>query len=252
MNYKSYPPELWTAVETAVDKALALDSSPVAAFDADGTLWDTDLGETFFRHKIERKLVPLPDDPWNYYVELKKKNGDPREAYLWLAQILNSVPLERVKEWAEDAVIANHPLAIFPDQKKLIELLLGKGVRVYIVTASVKWAVEPGARLLGLTDENVIGIETSVEDTLVTDRQKGIITYRQGKADAILEVTGGKRPFLCAGNTMGDFELLQLSSDVKLAVSAAARDDKLFKTEDELQKKARSLGWLTHRFIEGE
>lgn len=252
MNYKSYPPELWTAVETAIDRAKSLDPSPVAAFDADGTLWDTDLGETFFRHKIERKLVPLPDDAWNYYVQLKKKNDDPREAYLWLAQIMKSVPVDRVREWAEDAIIANHPLAIFPDQKKLIELLLSKGVRVRIVTASVKWAVEPGARLLGLTNDDVIGIETHVEKLLVTDRQKGIITYRQGKADAVLEATGGKKPFLCSGNTMGDFELLQLSTDIKLAVSAASRDDKLFKTEDELQKKAKAQGWWAHRFIEGE
>lgn len=251
MKYKQYPPELWTAVETAIEKAIALDPHPVAAFDADGTLWDTDLGEAFFRHKIDRRLVPLPDDAWNYYVQLKEKDGDPREAYLWLAQIMKDVPLKTVREWAEDAVIANHPLAVFPEQKKLVELLLSKGVRVRIVTASVKWAVEPGARLLGLTDDDVIGIETFVENGIITEMRKGLITYRQGKAEAVLAATGGKAPFLCSGNTMGDLELLEAATDVRLAVSAAARDDVLFKTENELQKTARARGWFAHRFIEG-
>src|SRR5688572_24129583 len=143
MKYKQYSPELWRAVETAIDKALAQDHAPVAAFDADGTLWDIDLGEAFFMYKIDRRLVPLPEDPWDYYVQLKKRNDDPREAYLWLAQILNKLPFEKVQKWAMEAVQAAHPLPIFPDQKKLIELLRSRGVRVVIVTASVKWAVEP-------------------------------------------------------------------------------------------------------------
>ena len=29
-----------------------------AAFNADGTLWDTDLGEALFNHQIKYKLVP--------------------------------------------------------------------------------------------------------------------------------------------------------------------------------------------------
>ena len=48
---------------------------------------------------------------------------------------------------------------------------------------------------------------------------------------------------------MGDFELLSSATHIQLAVSAASRDDKLFKTEHELQEKAKSLGWLSHRFI---
>lgn len=250
MKYKSYSPEVWKRLEAAVDKAFkAGNGTPVAAFDADGTLWDTDLGEAFFHYKIDRKLVPLPQDPWNYYVELKKKNGDPREAYLWLAQILNGTPLAKVREWARAAVEENKPTPVFPEQKKLIEFLLERGVDVFIVTASIRWAVEAGAPLLGLTSDHVIGIETAVENDVVTDRAHGIITHRQGKPEALLKRTGGRRPFLAAGNTMGDLELIESSTDIKLAVSAAARDDRLFKTENELQQLAMSRGWIAHRFV---
>lgn len=250
MKYKPYSPETWSRLESAVDAALKSESKPVAAFDADGTLWDTDLGEAFFHYKIDRRLVPLPENPWNYYVELKKKNGDPREAYLWLAQILNGVSLEQARAWAREAVVANKPTPVFPEQKKLIELLLSKGVEVFIVTASIRWAVEAGADLVGLTPDNVIGIETEISDDKITDRAKGIITHREGKAQALLARTGGRRPFLACGNTMGDLELIESATEIRMAVSAASRDDRLFRTEDELQKLARERGWIAHRFIQ--
>ncbi|HRO68145.1 MAG TPA: haloacid dehalogenase, partial [Pseudobdellovibrionaceae bacterium] len=101
------------------------------------------------------------------------------------------------------------------------------------------------------TSDDVIGIETAVQDGTVTDQAHGIVTHREGKTEALLHATGGRRPFFCAGNTMGDLELLECSTDLKLAVSAASRDDRLFKTEDELQKLAEERGWLHHRFIVG-
>lgn len=252
MKYKLYPSEIWSHIHASIDKALLQNPRPIAAFDADGTLWDTDLGESFFRYKIDRNLVELPEDPWNHYFELKKKHGDPRTAYLWLAQILKGQKIDQVQTWAQESVKALAPVPVFEEQKKLIETFKSRGVQVYIVTASIKWAVEAGAALVGLTPDDVIGIETDVQDGVVTDRPQGIITHREGKAEALLHATGGKKPFFCSGNTMGDLELLECSTDLKLAVSAASRDDRIFRTEDDLQKLAMERGWLHHRFIVSE
>ncbi len=141
------------------------------------------------------------------------------------------------------------PLRCFFEKKRLIELFLSKGVKVYVITASVKWAVEPGAAMLGLQYEDVLGVETAQINGVITDKQKGIVTYKQGKVDALLERTGGKKPFFACGNTMGDFQLLQSATHLSLAVSAASRDDKLFKTETELAQHAQANNWLSHRFI---
>ena len=252
MKYKSYPTEIWSHIHTSIDKALLQNPRPIAAFDADGTLWDTDLGESFFQYQIDQKLVELPPDPWAHYRELKKKNGDPRSAYLWLAQILKGQPLERVRDWASASVTAIQPVPVFSEQKKLIELFQSRGIQVYIVTASIQWAVEAGAALVGLTPKDVIGIRTEIQNGLVTDISEGVITHREGKAEALLRATGGQRPFFCSGNTMGDLELLECSQDLKLAVSASSQDDKLFKTENELQEEARRRGWFAHRFIQSE
>ena len=250
MNYKQYSPQLWNAIEEAIDAELKSNPHPVAAFDADGTLWDMDLGENFFQHQIDHKLVPLPESPFDHYVDLKLKNNDPREAYVWLAAINKGVPLAQVQQWCHEAVKEAEPIPVFSEQQKLIQLLQKKGVEVYVVTASVKWAVEPGAeRFYQIPNKYVLGIETHINEGFVTERSAGIVTYRQGKVDALLEATKGRKPFLCSGNTMGDFELLKSATRVALAVSAANQDDKLYKTEKELQENAAELGWLSHRFI---
>ena len=248
MKYKDYSPDIWKRIHTTLEEVLKVDSHPVAAFDADGTLWDTDLGENFFQHQIKHKLVKLPSEPWEHYQKMKAEN--PQKAYLWLAQICEGQTLGQVHSWAKEALRTLHPVPVFSEQRKLIDLFLSKGVQIYIITASVKWSVEPGAEMLGLPYESVIGVETSVENNVITDEQKGIITYKQGKVDALLEKTGGKKPFFASGNTMGDFQLLQVATNLRLAVSAASESDKkLYNTEVELHQHAVSNAWLSHRFI---
>lgn len=247
MKYKDYSTEVWNRINTTLDQVLKLDPSPVAAFDADGTLWDIDLGETFFHYQIDNKLVQLPPSPWQLYLDMKAEN--PQKAYLWLAQICEGNSLTQVHDWAHQAVKAQNPLPIFSEQRKVIDLFRSRGVQVFIVTASVKWAVEPGAELLGLTKESVIGVETHFSNNSITNQQKGLITYRQGKVDALLERTHGKKPFFASGNTMGDYQLMESATHLSLAVSAASRDDKLFKTERELQEQAEKHNWLSHRFV---
>lgn len=247
MKYKAYSKEIWDRINTALDYALAKDAEPVAAFDADGTLWDTDLGEAFFHYQIDNKLVDLPADPWNHYQELKKQ--DPTVAYLWLAQINKGQKIEVVQQWAAAAMKDISPVPVFDEQRKIIELFKSKGVQVYIITASVKWAVEPGAQLMGLSADSVIGVETEIENSLITDKQKGVITYQMGKVEALLERTNSKKPFFASGNTMGDFQMLNTSTSLAMAVSAANQDDRLFRTENDLLKIAEQKAWLHHRFI---
>jgi len=249
MKYKDYSSQVWDQINQTIEQAVKEQKKPVAAFDADGTLWDTDLGENFFQYQIDRKLVDLPADPWQHYQDMKKINNDPRQAYLWLAQICRGQQIQTIREWAAQAVKTLNPLPIFEAQQKLVEKLHQAGVDVYVVTASIKWAVEPGAALLGIPQEKVIGVQTKIENGIVTEHQDGIITYRPGKVEALLQHTQGQYPFFASGNSTGDDNLLASATHLALAVSAAAREDALFKSEDELQKKATAHGWLQHRFV---
>jgi phosphoserine phosphatase len=214
----------------------------VAAFDADGTLWDIDMGETFFDYVIKHRLVPLPEDPWKHYFGMQEEVSK-EAAYLWLAQIFNGVPLKQVRQWAKESVAAAQPVPVFEMQKKIIRHLQTLGVDVYIVTASIKWAVEPAAELVGLTPDQVLGIETEVTDGVVGMKQKGILTYREGKALKIVEASG-LTPYFCSGNTEGDLELLQSASAVRFVMSNTALKHPNFETEQTLLDHARQEGWF--------
>lgn len=249
MNFKEYLPELWTELTTKLDQAIKATPGPhFAAFDADGTLWSHDVGESFFKYQISNCPLNLPPNPWHHY-RAWKESGDPRPAYLWLAQINAGFELSEVRKWAEDFIASTEPLPIFLSQKRLVDWLHNRGVQVYVVTASVKWSVEPAAKRLGISYDNVLGVETEVDEGLITTSQKGTITYKAGKLEKLLQATGGVAPLLCSGNSLGDWDLLKGAQLIKIAVRSTLPQDELYSAEQELYKKALAENWYTHSFV---
>ena len=207
-----FPQEKIEAIKNEIDSALSAGANPIAAFDADGTLWSHDAGEGFLEYQVENKLVDVPPDPWAHYFNMKK-DISPEAAYLWLAQINAGRPLEEVRGWSKDCTGDLNKLPTFEAQKQIIDYLHSKGVEVYVVTASIKWAVEPGAAFYGIDYDHVVGITTKINDQgIVTEEQDGPITYREGKVTGLLEKTGGKHPFFASGNSEGDLPLLESST----------------------------------------
>jgi phosphoserine phosphatase len=230
-------------IKESIDIALHSGATPVAAFDADGTLWDMDMGENFFDYQVQRKLLPdLPPDPWGAYRLLHDQNTP--AAFLWLAQINKGLPLEQVREWAQKAFDHIGHVPVFPHMREIIQHLQRAHVKIFIVTASIKWSVEPGARFLGIPAENVVGVATAVSNGLVTDRLSGVVTWREGKVQGLLDVSGGKKPFLSAGNTMGDLALLQSATHHRVVNCAVDKDHVNFETEQRLVAHAREHSWF--------
>jgi phosphoserine phosphatase len=244
--------ELWNQLASKIERALEQHQGPrIAAFDADGTLWDHDAGETFFDWEIHHAgLGNLPADPWKHYHDLKKP--DPRIAYVWLAQINAGHSLAQVRKWAAQCFAQSFkdcgPWPVFKSQKRLIDFLIGKNFEIFIVTASVKWAVEPLAHLVGVNDAHVLGVETEIENGLVGLNAKMPITWREGKAEGLLKATGGIKPILACGNTYGDTHLLECASHIQLALKTQNRPGGLFEEERKLAVEAEGRGWLRHEF----
>ncbi len=243
-----FSPELWSQIETVLRQRAAQGGRLIAAFDADGTLWDADAGETFFDYQIRKCDLPALQgiDAWARYRDLKKP--DPRVGYVWLAQISAGFSLAQVRAWASACFSELAPWPVFESQRRLITLLRSLGYEVFVVTASIKWAVEPVAALLGIDHDHVIGIETEVRDGVVTDIVKPPITWRDGKPEGLLAKTGGVRPVLCAGNTYGDIALLQAATHVRLALSTQDSPGGLFDEETRLFEHASSEKWHIHPF----
>ena len=250
MEKNKFSDHLVKSLQDQVLQAMSENSGPYyAAFDADGTLWDSDLGEQFFQYQIDECGLPAlcSIDPWEFYISTKKQ--DPVKAYLWLAQISQGQPLKQVRAWAK-ASIEKSGARVFESQKNMISWLQSQGVEVFIVTASIQWAVEPAGKLAGIPFSNVLGIQTHINsEGLVTDKQAGPITWREGKAKAILDRTNGVRPIFCAGNTHGDTSLIETSVGVKLCIQTQVEQNSLFEEELKLFKHAKANNWLIHHFF---
>ena len=234
-------------IQEKINEARHLSSQKIsAAFDADGTLWNTDIGEYFFEFQITNNLLKnLPDHPLKTYSEKKSINA--REGLAWLAQINSGHPLEEVRQWAQDAANQFIDIPVFKPQQELIQWLHSENIPVYVVTASCKWAVEPFAeKYFNIPKENVFGIETEITNGRVTEEVLNPITWREGKAEKF-QKEFGTSPTFASGNTMGD-EALLASANVALAVRANPKDHPLFNTEEELFQIAQNKDWLTYSF----
>lgn len=241
-------------IEACIARTVSSGRPRIAVFDADGTLWDDDAGEAFFRWQIENCAFEGRErDPWNHYHEWKKR--DPHGAYGWLAQISAGTRLDEVHAWAEMCFRseANQPWPLFQSMHQFIARLQQAGFEIYIVTASVKWAVEPLAmHLLGIARDHVLGVETEVVNGVVTSTVRQPVTYRQGKADALLRATQGLKPVIAAGNTLGDVAILEASIDFKLMIQSQSalvpKLPELLTAEKKLRDYGRPLGWRLHAF----
>ncbi|HPI41066.1 MAG TPA: haloacid dehalogenase-like hydrolase [Pseudobdellovibrionaceae bacterium] len=250
MKQTNYDSQFFKDLSHTISELKKQNITPLAAFDADGTLWSIDIGESFFNFLIQKKRVELPTNPWEHYLELKKKNNDPQEAYLWLAQICKNQPIETVRSWSQEALEQYGPPGdwIYPEQLKLIQFLQSHHIPIYIVSASITWAIEPGAALFRVPKENVLAVETIVEKGLITDFQNGPITYQKGKVEKLLLATQNKHPFLASGNTLGDQHLLESASHYKIAIQGAAPASKMYPAEEKLQHLAQQQGWIRMHF----
>ncbi len=250
MKHNPYPPELTQAVRQYIEetKKNFPQNRLIAAFDADGTLWPVDISENFFHYQIKNNLIQnLPQHPWDFYLDLKEHN--PISAYYWLAQICQGALLDQVRQWADEAIKQDPAFTVFKPQAELIKMLISYDVEVFIVTASVKWAVEAAASYLKINHSNVLGIETLItNDQKITIHPKTPPTYKSGKLNALLTHTESIKPFLCCGNTLGDYELLEGATQFKIAVQSAPPSDPLYQAEQSLFAIASEKKWITHIF----
>ncbi len=251
MEKNHFSEKFFDEIKRTVEETMKKSEGPYyAAFDADGTLWDSDLGEQFFQYQIDHcDLEPLKKvNPWEYYETTKKT--DPVAAYLWLAQINAGHSLEQVRAWSK-ACIEKNGARVFESQKKLIAWLQSMGVETLIVTASIQWAVEPAGELAGISYENVMGIQTATDENgIVTEEQFGPITWREGKAKALLSRTDGVKPVLCAGNTYGDIALLEASKGARICSQTQTEKNGLEWEESKLLEHAKKHNWPVHHFFD--
>lgn len=235
-------------IQKKIDQALLNAKNPTAVFDADGTLWDHDVGSGFFKYQIANQLLGSLDkksleEHSAQYFDLTTRH----KALLRLAQINKGVRLSTLRGWIKDYLKSISPIAFIPEQIELIKYLQSKNIEIFVVTASLKWLIEEATSSLGIAIKNCIGVSTKIQDGVVTDIQSGEITWGDEKLTEFLKHTNGVKPLLSSGNSMGDLALLKNASCVSLAISKAIQCNDLdehYSSEKELLAIAIKKNWF--------
>lgn len=235
-------------IQKKIDNALLDAKNPTAVFDADGTLWNNDVGFGFFNYQINNQLLAnLNKDSFRKHESQYNNLNTRHKALLWLAQINKGVKLSTLRSWIKDYIKSISPMAFIPEQMQLIKYLQKKHIKIFVVTASLKWIIEEATRDLGIPMENCIGVCTKIQNKVVTDIQSGEITWGDKKLIEFLKHSNGVNPLLASGNSMGDLSLLENASCVSLAVSKSNKCDELdehYAAEKQLLDIALKKDWF--------
>lgn len=235
-------------IKKKIDTALEETNTAIAVFDADGTLWNVDVGVGFFHYQIDNNLLPQItkeslSQHQSQYEDLKTRH----KALLWLAQINKGVEFLKFKTWAKDFAKHISPIPFIPEQVELIKYLQSKNVKIFVVTASLKWVAEEAVASLGIPPEQCIGVHTEVHNGVITDIQSGEVTWGDKKLVELLKQNSGLKPILASGNSMGDLALLKNASHVALAISKTPQEghsEENHMSEQSLLSIAKKNDWF--------
>jgi phosphoserine phosphatase len=124
--------------------------------------------------------------------------------------------------------------------RESIELVMNlreAGFRIWAVSGSSTWSVEPVFHSLGVPAERVVGIDLAVENGILAATPREPVPIREKKVSA-LKARTTVVPSLVASDSRNDIPLFLYSGDLKLLVNSHNRESDLFFSSSNLQRDA--------------
>lgn len=191
----------------------------VAAFDCDGTLWETDAGADFFYWELERGLVPahLVDAIRRRYTDYHHGLVSEEAMCGEMVTIHEGVSVAELYDAAAEFFAEHMERRIFPEMLELVRRLGEAGCQMWAVSSTNEWVIRAGARRFGIPDENVLAACVHSDGGQATGKLRMVPTD-EDKAVALRAALGKARaqsPTLldaAFGNSVHDAAMLQLAA----------------------------------------
>lgn len=125
-------------------------------------------------------------------------------------------------------------LAVRPQVKTLMELLLAAKCKIYVVTASSEEVVKSALKFWGFPEVTCIGVRNKEVEGIFSDVVEEPAPIIDGKVDCIKKfISENEHPILAVGDSMNDLPMLEYSG-IRVVVNR----------ENALSKKAKEEGWF--------
>ena len=208
----------------------------------DRTLIAGNSGVSFMRYSLRRKkttrwkVVKSILDYWRYRFDLL----DMKKAYKDSLRHLIGVREEELekfcREWFEEDVRS----LIYPEARERVQLHLGRGESVAIISNSTTYNVQPLARCLGVP--HVLATQLEVRDGTFTGNYVEPLCFRHGKifwADRLAQQLGG------------DLESSTFYTDsiTDLPLLERVKDPQIVNPDPRLRALAKKRGWPIQDFV---
>ncbi|MEZ4264758.1 MAG: HAD family hydrolase [Myxococcota bacterium] len=228
----------WRAVGAAIERAGA---QALVVFDADGTLWDGDLGEVHLSSLGREGLVAAPagyDTPFAAY--MARCAVDASEGYAYAAELMaglteSTVVASAQRAWASHrGYLLSQVRAIFDAARAVAE--------VWIVSASNGYAIRAAAAELGLPPGRVIAMTNRV---VGEELQPEILQPRPNGAGKVrcIEAAIGRQPTVAVGNSLHDGAMLD-AAELGVLVRAVGQGGETPEWSEALRLRAERGAWL--------
>lgn len=201
-------------IHTTLQRILAAPGAPsrgVAAFDADGTLWDGDVAEDFLLWMISEGHVS--GTRWTVYDSTNRH--DVPEACRELLRSFAGMALAELRGHVENFWQKSPERTWLPRVVAALREAKALGLTTCVVSASPTLVLEPLRRHVPV--DHVLGLDAAVEGERLTGDVAGVPTFGPGKVTRAVSL--GLPILLAAGNSELDVPLLRASEGVAWAVN---------------------------------
>lgn len=216
----------------------------VAIFDGDGTT----MGQT--PHYLADECLfdyaaKHPERKPNVIKQLQAHSNVSLPYVQLRVKYLSGLSLQVVRDLGQNCFDQMYSDKIFQSMQALFENLKRNGFEVWIVTASPESLYQKFlSRAYRIPITNVIGVRSVIKDGIITDEILHPIPQDHGKKEAI-ESLIQTQPQVVGGNSRGDKEMIEFSSDIRLIINPDTHVG-----HDQTQSiadYAKSEGWLIER-----
>jgi phosphoserine phosphatase len=225
--------------EDFVRNALKGDGRKVVVFDADGTLWQGDLGERHLLDVGASGLVRPTDGGQSAHQRYMSACAqDVERGYRLGTQLLEGLEETQVYESCERTWRGYESL-LFSYVRPTFTLLRDLGAEVWIVSASHRWVIEVAVRDLGVPSHQIIAGDLNVERGCLTSHVVEPFPNGEGKARAIekrLQIA----PRIAFGNSRHDAPMMHCSDAGVLIWDATSH-------HPDLAADAVKESWFVHK-----